>query len=843
VAEGLYRPNDIVFDTVRGKFFIADSDVSGGHNRILQGNIADLVAGNPLKLTILYSDAGVSTAARIDNLTVDPNSGIVYFTHGQRFEKVAYDTPLQVPTVLMNFAATGNPAGTTNNFINDIAINFQTGEVYLTATRVGSGASGDNIVKNHIFNLRGLTASSTTGSFSFSNGTARLLPFSPQDNEVGTATPLPGEAFPKEEGTLDGLAIDAATNTLYFSTGAVLLDHDANSGTPPVYVPGGIFSYQLSGNPNGLYTQIFEQNAAGGPQGVLGDLEIDAVSGRWYVIDSTGGTSAPGDEGIWSGSLSGSGVPVLFAAVNNASGQVPTGFTLNRAPVVALGDADASMIETPGTGSGYGTAALPLSSVVISDMEALGLNQQLAGGSVRISGGFGEVPGSAEKLTINGTTSGVLAFSAGNIAYSYDAATGVMSLNGASSIAAYQSALSLVALQISGDNPTGFGAAPTRTLSYSVSDGFMASDEQSVVVDVVAINDAPVNTVGAPLTMLEDAAAVAVTGLSVSDVDADPAADLMQVTLAASSGTLRVAAGATGIAVAGNGTGSVVVSGTQNQINAAFAAPGGVTYTPGAPGAHTLTMTTSDLGNTGAPGGMSDADSIAITVIAINQAPTAPATGSVSTAEDNASAAVAIGASDADGDSLTYAIKPGAGPTRGSVSFDQTEGTYTYTPDANSNGSDSFTILISDGKGGTAEQVVSVTVDPVNDAPTAPATGSVTTAEDAASAATSIGGSDLDGDTLSYAVKEGAGAANGTVAFDQSNGTYTYSPNVNFNGSDSFTIVISDGNGGSTERVVSVTVTPVNDAPTAPAAGSSRRRRIPPPPPPPSKPPTSTATR
>ena len=44
-------------------------------------------------------------------------------------------------------------------------------------------------------------------------------------------------------------------------------------------------------------------------------------------------------------------------------------------------------------------------------------------------------------------------------------------------------------------------------------------------------------------------------------------------------------------------------------------------------------------------------------------------------------------------------------------------GTFTYAPALNANGTDSFTILISDGQGGTAEQVVSVTIAPVNDAP------------------------------------------------------------------------------------------------------------------------------
>jgi VCBS repeat-containing protein len=447
---------------------------------------------------------------------------------------------------------------------------------------------------------------------------------------------------------------------------------------------------------------------------------------------------------------------------------------------------------------------------------------QLAGARVRISEGFNSVPGHAERLTINGTTNGSLNFGSQNIAYNYDGATGVMTLTGVSSFANYEAALALVAYAISGDNPDDYGAAPTRAIAYSVSDGLLASDEQEVTIAIAATNDAPVNLVGSPVLVLEGSP-VAITGLAVSDADADPANDTISVTLSVGLGSLSVATGQPGgivaSQVAGNGTGTVVITASQNAINATFGAANGVIYTAFAGGLDALTVTTSDLGQTGTGGAQQDVDAVAITVIPLNDPPTAPSSSTVSTAEDNQSAATAIGAADPDGDTLTYSVRPGAGAAHGSVSFNQANGTYSYAPNANFNGSDGFTILVSDGKGGTAEQVVSVTVTPVNDAPTAPAAGSVTTAEDTASAATAIGASDIDGDSLSYAVKSGAGAANGSVSFNQANGTYAYTPNANFNGSDSFTIVISDGNGGSAEQVVAVTVTPVNDAPTAPATG------------------------
>jgi VCBS repeat-containing protein len=769
-AEGLYHPNDVVIDSVHGKFFIADSDLAG-HNRILQGNISDVInnPGGAPNLTILYNVGASGAGTRIDNLEIDPNSGTVYFTHGDNFEKVSYDSAGQTPVVLFNAnvsattspSGVANPAGSTNNFYNDVAINFATGDVYLSSTRVAVSSGGDIVSKNFIYHLSGLTSASGTNAFTFgaaNSGTASLLTFTPTDDQYNpepgtTASPATTATepyfFPVEHGSIDGLAIDSATNTLYFSTESVNFDHDGD-GLNPILERGGIFSYALSGNPTGTYAQVFQQTSASGPQGLLGDLEIDPVTGKWYAVDFTGGTPTAGDEGIWSGNLDSTGSATLFQSINNAAGQIPSGFTIEHAPTVSVTDAGAAAVETPGSGSGFSTAAAPLAGIVISDYETADDVDQLTSATVRIAD-YGVVSGSAETLTIAGTTSGTLG---SGIVYNFDGTTGTMTLSGVGTFAEYEAALSSVSYAISGDNPDGYGAFPTREIAYAVSDGLLGSDEHSVTVDIAATNDAPVNTIGAPLTVLETDGPTAIAGLAVSDPDADPATDAIQVTLSATLGTIdvstAVAGGITAGEVTGNGTGTVVITATQNEINATFGAASGVTYDPATNGVDALTMTTNDLGNHGAGGAQQDVDALVITVLNVNDPPTAPASNSVSTDEDTTSAAVAIGATDPDNDTLTYSEKAGFEAAHGTVSFDQNAGTFVYTPDADFNGSDSFTIVIDDGNGGTAEQVVSVTIDPVNDAPTASATNSVSTAEDMASAATLIGASDVDGDTLTY---------------------------------------------------------------------------------------------
>ena len=212
---------------------------------------------------------------------------------------------------------------------------------------------------------------------------------------------------------------------------------------------------------------------------------------------------------------------------------------------------------------------------------------------------------------------------------------------------------------------------------------------------------------------------------------------------------------------------------------------------------------------------------VSVSVNPVNDRPVAAATNTVVTNEDTPSASVAIGASDLDGDALSYSIKQGFGPAAGTVAFGN--GSFSYTPNANANGADAFTIVIDDGHGGTTEQVVSVSVNPVNDRPVAAATSTVVTNEDTPSASVAIGASDLDGDALSYSIKQGFGPAGGTVTFG--NGSFSYTPNANANGADAFTIVMDDGHGGTTEQVVSVSVNPVNDRPVCGCDEHGRHQR------------------
>ena len=102
-----------------------------------------------------------------------------------------------------------------------------------------------------------------------------------------------------------------------------------------------------------------------------------------------------------------------------------------------------------------------------------------------------------------------------------------------------------------------------------------------------------------------------------------------------------------------------------------------------------------------------------------------------------------------------------------------------------------------------------MTVAAVNDAPVAEATATASVNEDS-TVTGSVGATDVDGDTLTYAVS--SNAANGTVSV-AADGTYTYTPNANYNGSDSFEVTVTDAADATVTQTVTVTVAAVNDAP------------------------------
>ena len=203
---------------------------------------------------------------------------------------------------------------------------------------------------------------------------------------------------------------------------------------------------------------------------------------------------------------------------------------------------------------------------------------------------------------------------------------------------------------------------------------------------------------------------------------------------------------------------------------------------------------------------------VSITVNAVNDGAPVATEDSYSVSADtsltvDAAAGLLANDTDVDGDALSATLA--SSPANGSVSLN-TDGSFTYTPDAEFHGTDSFTYIANDGTEGSA--VTTVTID-VN-SPAAPVEDAYSVDEDnvltvAAASGVLANDDDVDGDSMTATLV--TAPTHGVLTFN-GDGSFIYTPDEDFWGSDTFTYVVDDGYAVSTEATVSITVNPVNDA-------------------------------
>ena len=204
-----------------------------------------------------------------------------------------------------------------------------------------------------------------------------------------------------------------------------------------------------------------------------------------------------------------------------------------------------------------------------------------------------------------------------------------------------------------------------------------------------------------------------------------------------------------------------------------------------------------------------------LTVTAVNDAPeVAPRT--ITLDEDVITTLdLLASATDVDGDTLTATVV--TQPEHGSL-VKNADGTYTYTPAANFNGADSFSYQVNDGSADSNVVIITLNIAAVNDAPIA-TDASITLAEDTTQRIDlRTFASDVDNTVLTPVIV--TAPTHGTLNLN-ADGTYTYTPAVNYFGSDRFTYQVTDGNLSSNLATISLVVTAVNDAPVVNALVAS----------------------
>jgi VCBS repeat-containing protein len=393
----------------------------------------------------------------------------------------------------------------------------------------------------------------------------------------------------------------------------------------------------------------------------------------------------------------------------------------NDAPAIDLDGNDSS----GATGSGYRGSHVSAGPVPIADADLRVADIDsplLQRATVTLTN-----PQPGDVLSVGPLPAGITASLSGN----------VLTLSGAASPAAYAQAL----LAVGYDSTAVSAPAGDRLITVSVSDGNLTSNLATSTITVIDQNDAPTNTLPGPVAGLEDTR-ITIAGVSVADPDEPGTSNsfkLGSVELSVASGSLRLALAAGASVTAGAiDSASVTISGTQAAINSTLAT---LSYLGNADfnGNDGLVVTTRD------GLGLSDQDSLQITVGAVNDAP-AGADRTLTIDEDTAVvlARTDFGFADAPGENnalLSVTVDAATGgvlslngvPVTGSVTVTAVQldaGLLRYTPATHVNGAAaaSFTFQVRDD-GGTANggqdtdptpNRITFDIRSVNDAPVSP---------------------------------------------------------------------------------------------------------------------------
>ncbi|MGY5749490.1 tandem-95 repeat protein, partial [Vibrio antiquarius] len=176
--------------------------------------------------------------------------------------------------------------------------------------------------------------------------------------------------------------------------------------------------------------------------------------------------------------------------------------------------------------------------------------------------------------------------------------------------------------------------------------------------------------------------------------------------------------------------------------------------------------------------------------------------------EDTPTIIKVLGNDTFEGDDKVVSLDSNNGPANGTVSVNP-DGSVTYTPNDNYHGTDSFTYIVTSG-GVSESTTVNVDVTPVNDAPVAKDDTEITDEDTAVTIDVLPNDTDVDGDTLSI---ESASVPETQGKVEIVDGKLVFTPAENFNGDAEITYTVTDGQ-LTDEAKVTVTVNPVNDAPT-----------------------------
>ncbi|MEO8379359.1 MAG: Ig-like domain-containing protein [Acidobacteriota bacterium] len=360
---------------------------------------------------------------------------------------------------------------------------------------------------------------------------------------------------------------------------------------------------------------------------------------------------------------------------------------------------------------------------------------------------------------------------------------------------------------------------------FRANDGNGGTDDATATITIAPVNDPPSFQAGPTVSVLEDSGAQTYTNwaTAIAPGPADESGQTVTFTVTNDNPSLF-------------------------SVQPALSSNGTLTFTPAANayGSATITVTAQDNGGT-ANGGddTSNPQTSAINVTPVNDEPSFVAGPSQTVNEDagaqsvaNWATAISAGPNEG-GQTVTFHVSSSnpslfsAGPSVSS------NGTLTYTPAANANGSATVSVYVTDD-GGTANggddtsgtQTFTITVNAVNDEPSFTSGGNVSVLEDSGAysaawaTAISAGPADESGQATNFNTSNDNNALFSAQPAVASNGTLTFTPAANASGSATVTVTLFD-NGGTANggddtapaQTFVITVDPVNDEPSFTAGG------------------------
>lgn len=353
-----------------------------------------------------------------------------------------------------------------------------------------------------------------------------------------------------------------------------------------------------------------------------------------------------------------------------------------------------------------------------------------------------------------------------------------------------------------------------QIITFTARDPGGLSDETQTILAVTPVNDAPINSLPTNLSIVEDTP-TPITTISVSDVDVtETLGGQLEINISVSRGAISLSQ-ISGLAFTvgdGQADSQMTFSGTMEDINLALQS---MIYQPeeNFVGEVSLSFISNDQGFTGSGGPLMDEDLILITVKENNMPPIAAAdayTLDEDTSKSIGSPGVLGNDNDQDSDPLVAILTSNV--SSGTLSLNP-NGSFSFQPNENFSGEDHFSYQASDGSAASGSVSVTLTIDPVNDPPSAAQDEFVTPEDTELQTSVDdllVNDSDIDNEHADLIITGVAAPFNGTVALNGE--TIIFTPTTDFFGMAGFDYTLSDAELSSTGYVI-IDVLPVNDPP------------------------------